>query len=117
MQIPVFLTIKASDAVSVLLGLNRSMISSNVKEVTLALTQYNHTNYNGTITHNYDYGERYTTPEESVSDVRTTFLAGVTVAPSKDFRVRLLVVPNFRDTYDGSKIEGLQWWISLNILP
>jgi hypothetical protein len=117
LHIPVFLTMKVSDALSVLLGLNRSMISSKVTEVTLAATRYNQSNYNGVISRNENYGERYTTPSETVSDVRTTFLAGITAAPSKEFRVRLLVVPQFRDTYDGSRLEGLQWWISINILP
>jgi hypothetical protein len=116
-QIPIFLTIKASNAISILLGLNRSMISSKVKEVTLAVYRYNQSNYNGTLTRSENYGERYTTPTETVSDVQTTFLAGITVSSAKEFRVRLLVVPNFRDTYDGSKMDGLQWWISLNIFP
>ncbi len=116
-QIPVFITIKTSDAISILLGLNRSMISSRVTEVTLAEYRYNQSNYNGTITRNDNYGERYTTPTETVSDVQTTFLAGITASPAKEFRVRLLVVPNFHDAYDGSKMDGLQWWISLNIFP
>jgi hypothetical protein len=116
-QIPIFITIKASNAISILLGLNRSMISSKVTEITLAVNHYNQSNYNGTITRNENYGERYTTPTETVSDVQTTFLAGITASPAKEFQVRLLVVPNFHDAYDGSKMDGLQWWISLNIFP
>jgi hypothetical protein len=116
-QIPIFLTIKASDVISVILGLNRSMIHSKVSDVTLALFRYRQSSYNGTVTREENFGERYTMPMEEVSDVRTTFLAGVTAAPSSSFCVRLLVVPNFRDTYEGSKFESLQWWISMNIVP
>ena len=116
-QIPVFLTIQASDVISVILGLNRSMMHSQVSDATLALFRYRQSSSNGTITREENFGERYTIPTEEVSDVRTTFLAGVTAAPSSSFRVRLLVVPNFRDTYEGSKFESLQWWISMNIIP
>ena len=116
-QIPIFLTIKASDAIDVLLGLNRAMTHSRVDDVTLALFRYRQSNSNGTITREENFGERYTTPREELSDVRTTFLAGLTAAPSQHFRVRLLVVPNFQDTAEGSQLENLQWWIGVNILP
>lgn len=117
LQIPIFLSIRASDEIDILIGLNRAMTYSKVSDMTLALYNYNQSNSNRTITRQENYGERYTTPTEEVSDVRTTFLAGITAAPSSSFRVRLLVVPNFHDTFDGSKLEGLQWWISLNIYP
>lgn len=115
-HIPVFINIQASDVVSFILGLNRTMVSTNISEVTLVENWYNQNNSNGTITRRENYAERYTTPKVTESDVRTTFLAGITVTPAKEFSLRLQVVPNFKDYYDGSKMEGLQWWISLKIL-
>jgi len=116
-QIPIVLTIKASDAIDVLLGLNRAMTYSKVDDITLALFRYRQSNSNGTVSRQGNFGERYTTPTEELSDVHTTFLAGLTAAPSTHFRVRLLVVPNFQDTSEGSQLQELQWWIGLNIVP
>ncbi len=116
-RIPIFLTIKASQSIDVLLGLSRTMTRSKVEDVTLAIFRYRESNSNGAITRQENFGERYTTPTEEISDVRTTFLAGLTAAPSKHFSVRLLVVPNFKDTFDGSELEELQWWVGVNITP
>ena len=93
------------------------MTHSKVDDVTLALFRYRNSNNNGTMTDQSNFGERYTTPTEELSDIRTTFLAGLTATPSGHFRVRLLVVPNFQDTFDGSQLENLQWWIGVNIMP
>jgi hypothetical protein len=49
--------------------------------------------------------------------VRTTFLAGLTLAPSELFRIRVLVVPNFRDTYEGSELDQLQFWVGFTATP
>jgi hypothetical protein len=116
-RIPIFVTIKASEAIDVLLGLSRTMTRSKVEDVTLAIFRYRETNSNGTIMRQENFGERYTTPTEEISDVRTTFLAGLTAAPSKHFSVRLLVVPNFKDTFDGSELEDLQWWVGVSLTP
>jgi hypothetical protein len=115
--IPVFLTYKVSDALSLLCGINRVMTQTKIAEVTLAVFRNRQTNYNGSITNESNFGERYKTPEENVSDVRTTFLGGISVSPSEHFRMRLMFVPNYRDTYDGSKLQDHQWWISVQIVP
>ncbi len=116
-RIPVFLTIRASDAIQVLLGLNRAMTHYTVEDVTLALFQFRQTNENGTITREENFGERYRQPKEEQSDIRTTFLAGITASPSASLQIRFLVVPNFHDTYDGSELEDLQWWIGMTLSP
>ncbi len=72
---------------------------------------------NGEVKREENFGERYTTPAEEVSDVRTAFLAGLTISPSEKFNLRLLMVPNFRDSYEGSELEQLQWWIGLTLKP
>jgi hypothetical protein len=116
--IPIFINIHASDVVEVLFGLNRSMAEWEVDDVTLAIFDYRvHSNQSGT-TRKENFGERYTMPKERVSDIRTTFLAGLTVSPSSVFNIRLLVVPNFVDrAYEGSELSELQWWIGVNLLP
>jgi hypothetical protein len=88
-----------------------------VDDVTLAVFDYRvRSNQQGT-TRNERFGERYTQPQENVSDVRTTLLAGLTVSPSREFNIRFLVVPNFVDTYEGQELSDLQWWVGVNLLP
>lgn len=115
--IPVFFTIRKSEKVELIFGLNRSASSRSVDDVTLAIFNYRaRLNQNGTA-RKENFGERYTQPRERVSDVRTTLLAGLTVAPSDAFNIRFLVVPNFVDTYEGSELSDLQLWISVNVFP
>jgi hypothetical protein len=61
-QVPIFLTLKASDAISFVLGLNRSMTYSKVRDITLALFRYRQSNSDGVITREENFGERYTMP-------------------------------------------------------
>jgi len=116
-QVPVFVTIRASDVVRILLGLNRNMSTWRIDDVTLALFRYRSAWRNGTEERGENFGERYTAPTEEVSDVRTTFLAGLTISPSRNLQLRILMVPNFRDTFDGSELEQLQWWLGLTVMP
>ena len=116
-SIPIFFSIRTSDVVELLFGLNRSASSWRVNDVTLALFNYRmQANLQDTV-YNVNFGERYTQPEERVSEVQTTLLAGITVMPSNVFNVRFLVVPNFVETYTGTDLSDLQWWITLNVLP
>jgi hypothetical protein len=116
-RIPIMLTIRTSEVFDILLGLNRTMTHFTIDDVTLALFRYRQANDNGTVTRQENFGERYTTPTEKVSDVQTTFLFGLTAAPRRQFQVRFLVVPNFRDTFDGSELSELQWWIGVTLTP
>lgn len=116
--IPIFISVRASDVTELLFGLNRSMATWEVDDVTLALIKYRiQATPHGT-TRRENFGERYTLPKERVSDIRTTFLAGLTVSPSHVFSIRLLVVPNFVDRmYEGSELSELQWWIGVSLMP
>lgn len=116
-RIPIMLTIRTSEVFDILLGLNRTMTHSTIDDVTLALFRYRQVNDNGAVTRKENFGERYTTPTEKVSDVQTTFLFGLTATPRRQFQVRFLVVPNFRDTFDGSELSELQWWIGVTLTP
>ncbi len=117
LQIPVFLTLRASKLLQFMIGINRDMTSWNIDEVTLALFRYRYEDYNGTLTQNSNFGERYTVPAEHVSDVRTTFLAGIGVSPSEKLNLRLLMVPNFREGFDGQELDQLQLWLGLIVTP
>jgi hypothetical protein len=117
LQIPVILTIQASKVLQVLVGLNRDMTSWTIDDVTLALFDYRVTDQNGTTERKERFGERYTLPTERVSDIRTTFLAGVSVAPSEKLNLRLLMVPNFREGYEGQELSQLQLWLGITVTP
>lgn len=116
-QIPLFVTITASNVTEILLGLNRTMSRWKIDDVTLALFRFRETRMNESLQRAENFGERYTQPTEQVSDVRTTFLAGLTISPSERLHIRLLMVPNFRDSFDGSELEQLQWWIGVTLTP
>jgi hypothetical protein len=116
-QIPVFVTIRASEVVEVLLGLNRDMSEWKIQDVTLARFAYRETSNNGSVERKENFGERYTMPTEQVTDVRTAFLAGLSLHVSRAFSVRMLMVPNFQDTYEGTELQDLQWWIGLTLSP
>lgn len=116
-RIPVFVTIKATEAAGILLGLCRDMSRWEIDESTLALFSYRSVNANGTIDERRDFGERYTVPREETTDITTTFMAGVTVTPSALFQARLLMVPVFSQGIDGQRFEQLQWWLGLTVTP
>ncbi|TLY33719.1 MAG: hypothetical protein E6K56_00195 [Ignavibacteria bacterium] len=114
--VPILFTIRTSDAVELIFGLNRSASNWRVDDVTLALFDYRaHTSTQDTLFRK-NFGERYTQPPERSSDVRTTLLLGFTAAPSNAFSLRFLFVPVFVDSYDGSDLSDLQGWISINLL-
>ena len=113
LTIPVIFTMDVSERVQLMFGLNRTMSEWEVNDVTLALFDYRETN--GTLQQRF--GERYTQPQEKVSEVKTAVLAGLTVAPSAAFNIRLLVVPNFVDSFNGTELQDLQAWIAVNVTP
>ncbi len=115
LRIPVFVTIQAWKAVQLLIGINRDMTSWNIDDVTLALFRYRISVENGSLTRNDNFGERYTVPNENDSDVRTTLLAGLVVAPTDKLNLRLLLVPNFRQGLDGQELEQFQIWLGVTV--
>jgi hypothetical protein len=115
--IPVILTHKLSDVVELMFGLNRTTADWQVNDVTLALIDYRVSANPDTVIRRGMFGERYTQPEENVSDVRTTVLFGLKVSPSSVFSIQLLVVPSFVNRYEGTELENLQTWIALSLTP
>jgi hypothetical protein len=116
-QIPVLLTWKATERLEFLFGLNRQVADWTIEEMTLAVFAYREQYDNSGTIRKENFGERYTQPTERISDVRTTLLAGITVAPSESFRVQLLLTPTQLDLPDGSSKSDYQWWIGLKLYP
>jgi hypothetical protein len=112
-QVPIILTARAAAPVELMVGLNRVMSWSSIDDVTLAVIHRRWANSNGSVTDAGGFGERYTSPTDEASDIRTTFMAGITASVSNRVKLRLQVTPSFRDTYDGTTMNELQWWISV----
>jgi hypothetical protein len=116
-RVPVFVTIRASRIAGILLGLCRDISRWEINDMTLATFQRRYVNENGTISDKYNFGERYTQPQETTTDIKTTFMAGLTITPSPMFQARVLMVPVFADHPDGGELEQLQWWLGLTVTP
>jgi hypothetical protein len=116
-RIPIFVNIKASQAAGILLGICRDMSKWEIEDVTLATFRRRYRDNNGTVEDRSNFGERYTQPKEEVSDIKTTFMAGLTLSPSPVFQARVLVVPVFAERFDGQELEQLQWWFGLTVTP
>jgi hypothetical protein len=116
-QTPIIFTWQLSESIEILFGLNRKMTSWKIDDMTLALFNYREETVDTVTTKKTNFGERYTEPSESRTDVQTTMLAGITISPSKLFNVRLLMVPNFTNTYAGTTLREFQWWIGISLYP
>jgi len=116
-QIPIIFTWQLSESIEILFGLNRKMTSWEIDDMTLAKFSYREESVDSVTTKKTIFDERYTEPRESRTDVQTTMLAGITISPSKLFNVRLLMVPNFTNTYAGTTLKEFQWWIGVNMFP
>ncbi|MFH0991977.1 MAG: hypothetical protein V1799_18380 [bacterium] len=116
-HIPVMVKHRVSESITIFFGVDRKLSSWEINDMTLAVFAYRYLNSNGTENRTTNFGERYTQPKEVVTDVRTTVLGGVEVSLASMLNLRLLAVPNFTDSYEGSKFSQLQWWISVTLHP
>jgi len=116
LRIPIFITRKFSDTIELLFGLNRSLLSWEITDVTLALFIFRKENHNGNLTKKEFFGERYTQPTERMSNVSTSVLFGLTVTPTSRFHIRFLMAPEFRNSYGETSLHQLNWWISFNVI-
>ena len=114
-QIPVVITHRLSRSFVLLFGVNRRMTSWEITDETLAVFDYRDMTIDGEPTHQENFGERYRQPREKKSDVTTLLLGGLTIIPSPVFNIRLLAVPRWVSTYDGTALQGFQWWIHFNL--
>jgi hypothetical protein len=116
-RIPFIFNWQVSNSVELMFGLNRKMSAWEINDVTLALFKYREQTNDSVTVKKPNFGERYTQPSEKRTDIETSFLAGLTIKPSKMFNIRFLVMPNFKDAYDGSELSELRWWIGVNLFP
>jgi hypothetical protein len=116
-HIPVMFHLRRSETSEILIGINRTISHWEIEEVTTALFKYrNQSSSSGTI-NQINFGERYTSPKETVSDVSTTFLLGITVKPSKLFNVRFLLTPMVTEVPYGNAKFDFQWWLGMSLFP
>ncbi len=116
-QVPIIFKWRVSRIAELLIGVNRKMVSWNIDDVTLALFNYRVLTVDSTTERKENFGERYTQPQEKRNDVQTMVMLGLTTTPSKFFEVRLLLVPNFTDAFDGRRLSDITWWIGVNLYP
>lgn len=116
-HVPLFFEWSLSNKVNLLLGINRTMSSWEIDDMTLAIFKLRERKWNSGSKKEENFGERYTMPKERVSEVRTSALAAITVTPAKFFSIRLLASPNVVHDYEGAHIQDLRWWIAFNLMP
>lgn len=117
LQIPVFLNWIVSDAVSLLFGINRNISNWEISDVTTAIFKYRFNSNPSGSSLTTNFGERYTQPTEKVSDVKTSVMLGVTISPSPLLRISLLASPQWADTYTGTELQDVRWWINFVLKP
>ena len=118
LDIPVIFNHKFSDKVSLLVGLDRQMSAWKMTDQTLVIYYSDFENSSsGGPSSKTNYGELYAVPDQSISEVNTTFLAGLTVSPAEKFNVRLLFSPNVRANFSSIAVNNFQWWIGLSLFP
>lgn len=105
-QIPVILNLQASDAISIMLALNRILNNWDITESTTAYFNVRQRVEGGETKTERNFGERYTQPSQLISENTTAFAAGVNVSISPQFQVNLLMDPEFSHGFMLS-----QWWI------
>ena len=115
-QIPVVISHRLSKTFELMFGVNRRFTGWEITDQTLALFDYRDKTVNGEREYRENFGERYTQPREKRSDVQTLVLGGLTVIPSPMFNLRLLMVPRWAKTYNGTKLQEFQWWIHFNLI-
>lgn len=116
LSVPIHVRTRLSDKATIEIGLNRRLVLWNIEDETTALYDYRILTDNGTTTRRDSFGERFREPQSRESEVRTTFLFGVTVSPSPSLDVRILVAPEHRRLNYGSDLE-MRWWVGLALHP
>ena len=116
-HIPIIFTWDISKTIELMFGINRRMATWKIKDVTLETYNYWKEIKDSVGSEKYNLKRGFYEPVEKRTEVETTFISGVTVTPSNSFNVRLLIVPNFRDEYDETKLRNINWWIGINFYP
>jgi hypothetical protein len=106
-QIPVLTHFQFNDHWSMILGINRILENWEITDITTAYFARREITENGQIRTDTNFKERYIQPRRKISEDKTDFIAGFEAAISKQFRINLLLDPNFKDEFNIA-----QWWLS-----
>ncbi|MCX8011465.1 MAG: hypothetical protein N3A61_09955, partial [Ignavibacteria bacterium] len=106
-QIPIYLEWKIRPEFTFMIGLNRMFSDTEIEDVTVAYFNYREVTDTAKTTKKTFFGERYTMPKESISDVTTSVFFGMIISPSNTLSLQFLVRPAFSDEKKSS-----QFWIS-----
>jgi len=116
-QIPVMMSHAFSSFLDIQFGICRRITKWEITDVTLAVFDYRNKVEDDKQENKSNFGERYTQPREIRTDIATLLLGGITIKPSDQFNIRLLCVPQWTKTYEGTKLQEFQWWIQFNLFP
>ncbi len=112
--VPLYATTNLSEYVTLEFGLNRSFALLDLTDETIVQNIRAIETTNGQTRTRDGLSERYREPRVRESDIRTAFLAGATLRPTRGLDVRVLLAPVLREYYGESDIEW-RWWIGFEI--
>ncbi len=96
-QIPVLARFQVSKNWRLMLGVNRILRDWNIKEVTTARFRIRERTDRGTTSSETNFGERYTQPNQKLTEQSTDFISSVEAQISEKLRINLLVEPDFEE--------------------
>lgn len=114
-QIPVILRHRLNEKHEFMFGISRRMSRWRLSDETLALFAFREENRDGDVSKKENFGERYTMPDEIESSVTTSMIAGYTLTPSDHLKIRLLTMPRFEKTWNGTVLSNFQWWVDFQL--
>ena len=106
-QIPVIFELHPNDDLEFMLGINRKVENWEIEEVTTAyFNRRIRTDQNQTSDES-NFAEKYTSPKKNRTEKDTDFIARCGVKITEDFKINLLVDPEFE-----SNFRIAQWWLN-----
>ncbi len=106
-QIPVLSYFRINRNWQVMIGVNRVQQGWDIREQTTALFQERTTTEDGETRREENFGERYLQPRQQRTDEFTDVITSVEATLSPQFRVSLLVDPDFENSF-----RIAQWWLN-----
>lgn len=110
LQIPVILNFNLSENFGLMLGVNRILTGTEVKEVTVSYFKKRERVENTTTKTETNFGEKYLQPTKKFTESYFDFIASFNVNISDAFKVKLLVDPEI-----DPEIRVAQWWLSFEM--
>ncbi|MCP4569756.1 MAG: hypothetical protein GY841_19420 [FCB group bacterium] len=111
-QIPIMLKIQAAKFLMLTFGVNRILEGSKTTDVTTAYFTLRRSDSNGDVESESFFGERYTQPEEKITEDETVFMTSFDLTVSEQFNIRLMVNPEIEDDF-----RVAEWWLSFQYTP